>query len=76
MVYVYATYESLRKILFSNDPDSGMPRTAKCHRTARTSNETNLLLQVTIAGATTEQSVTRAFHTELWDDCGSRLDRQ
>jgi hypothetical protein len=67
---VYATYESFRKILFSNEPDSGMPRPVERHRTTWTSNQTNLLLQFTIARATAEQSVTRslAFGTELWDD--------
>jgi hypothetical protein len=50
------------------------PRPAERHQTAWTSNYTNLMLQATIARATAKQSVTRVFHTELWDNYGSQRD--
>jgi hypothetical protein len=71
---VYRTNESLRKILFSKDESSGMPRPPERYRAAWTTNEANPLLQATVARATAEQSVTRALHTKLWDDYGSRLE--
>jgi hypothetical protein len=58
-------------VVYTTDAvDESLPKI----RFSRKPKSTKLLLQTTIARATAEQWVTRAFNPLLWNDYGSRLD--